>query len=87
MFLRKPCFMLAMKSESGGAGAGRTIEAPKFTKSLSGLEVADGSKAVFEVCVRAQPTPDVVWFHQGHPLQQNLDYQVSLLCFFAVCNH
>jgi len=65
--------MLAMLSESG---VGKISEAPKFTKSLSGLEAVDGNKAVFKVCVKAQPTPDVVWFHQGHPLQPNMDYQV-----------
>ena len=75
---------------SGGGAAKHGGEAPRFTKSMTGVETVRDSKAVFEVGIRAQPQPDVVWFHNGELVQPGADYQVMYMantcCFMFLLN-
>ena len=47
---------------------------PEFTWGLTSLTVMDGEEAKFFCEVKAEPTPEIAWFHDEKPIGENQDF-------------
>ncbi|KAI2660350.1 Myosin light chain kinase, smooth muscle [Labeo rohita] len=52
----------------------RRPSAPVFLKGLQDLRVMDGSQVTMTVEVTGNPTPEVVWLHNGKEIQESEDF-------------
>lgn len=54
-----------------------TVEegSPEFTWGLTSLKVMDGEEAKFFCELRAEPIPEVAWFHDEKPIGENQDFR------------
>ncbi|KAL2804996.1 myosin light chain kinase, smooth muscle isoform 3A, partial [Daubentonia madagascariensis] len=48
--------------------------APVFLQGLSDLKVMDGSQVTMTVQVSGNPTPEVIWLHNGNEIQESEDF-------------
>ncbi|XP_067373028.1 myosin light chain kinase, smooth muscle isoform X2 [Channa argus] len=50
--------------------------APRFISHLKDLKVMDGSRVSLAVELSGQPTPQVVWLHDGHEVMESEDFHL-----------
>eukprot|EP00062_Callorhinchus_milii_P005755 gi/632945559/ref/XP_007888128.1/ PREDICTED: myosin light chain kinase, smooth muscle isoform X1 [Callorhinchus milii] len=49
--------------------------APRILKDLTDLQVMDGSQVRMTIQVEANPTPEIIWLHNGKEIQESEDFQ------------
>ncbi|XP_066542183.1 myosin light chain kinase, smooth muscle isoform X2 [Hoplias malabaricus] len=52
----------------------KKLSAPVFLKELQNLNVMDGSQVTMSVEVTGNPTPEVLWLHNGKEIQESEDF-------------
>uniref|UniRef100_A0A8C0UBR0 Myosin light chain kinase, smooth muscle n=1 Tax=Cyanistes caeruleus TaxID=156563 RepID=A0A8C0UBR0_CYACU len=62
------------KAESAQAAKLNKTFAPVFLKGLTDLKVMDGSQVIMTVEVSANPSPEIIWLHNGKEIQETEDF-------------
>lgn len=52
----------------------KSTAAPRFLQGLTDLRVMDGSQVTMTVQVSGNPTPEVIWLHNGKEIQESEDF-------------
>ena len=65
-----------------------TVEegSPEFTWGLTSLKVMDGEEARFMCEVKAEPSPEISWFHDEKPITENQDFRYILYKIYMHVN-
>uniref|UniRef100_A0A8C3RA48 Myosin light chain kinase, smooth muscle n=1 Tax=Cyanoderma ruficeps TaxID=181631 RepID=A0A8C3RA48_9PASS len=62
------------KAECAQAAKLNKTFAPIFLKGLTDLKVMDGSQVIMTVEVSANPSPEIIWLHNGKEIQETEDF-------------